>query len=93
MAHIYGSRDTVSRIKTTIDIADSLLLAAKERAARDGTTLRALVEEGLRSVLGSRRTTSFRLRDASVRGDGLSEEFRGAGWDRIRATIYEGRGG
>jgi len=91
--HIYGSGDTVNRMKTTIDIADSLLFAAKERAARDGTTLRALVEEGLRSVLGSRGTLSFSLRDASVGGDGVAEEFRGAGWDRIREAIYEERGG
>ena len=80
-------------IKTTIDIADGLLVAAKERAARDGTTLRALVEEGLRSVLGGRDRSSFRLADASVDGGGLSEEFRGAGWDRIREAVYEGRGG
>ena len=83
----------MSCIKTTVDIADSLLLAAKERAARDGTTLRALVEEGLRVVLGNRAKASFRLRDASVGGQGLSEEFRGASWERIRETIYEERGG
>jgi Arc/MetJ family transcription regulator len=80
-------------MKTTIDISDGLLLEAKERAARDGTTLRALVEEGLRVVLGSKRTAAFTLRDASVDGRGLSEEYRGAGWARIRETIYEERGG
>jgi len=83
----------VSRIKTTIDIADSLLLAAKERAAREGTTLRALVEEGLRFVLANRRDSSFRLSDASVDGDGLSEEFRSASWERVREAIYEERAG
>lgn len=90
---MYGSSGTVSCIKTTIDIADGLLIAAKERAARDGTTLRALIEEGLRTVLGSRASSSFRVRDASVGGEGLSEEFRGAGWGRIRETIYEESGG
>ena len=83
----------MSYVKTTIEIADGLLLEAKRRAARDGTTLRALVEEGLRTVLGARRTASFSLRDASVGGHGLSEEFRGGGWERIRETIYEERGG
>jgi hypothetical protein len=83
----------VTRIKTTIEIADSLLLAAKDRAAREGTTLRALVEEGLRAVLANRRDSSFRLRDASVDGEGLSEEFRGASWERVREAIYEERGG
>jgi Arc/MetJ family transcription regulator len=83
----------VSSIKTTIDIADSLLLEAKARAARDGTTLRALVEEGLRTVLGAPTTASFSLRDASVAGEGLTDEFRGASWEGVREAIYEERGG
>lgn len=83
----------MSHMKTTVEIPDGLLLEAKERAARDGTTLRALVEEGLRTVLGARRAEAFGLRDASVDGRGLSEEFRGAGWERIREAVYEERGG
>ena len=83
----------MSHMKTTIEIADGLLLEAKERAARDGTTLRALVEEGLRTVLAARRAEAFGLRDASVDGRGLSEEFRGAGWERIREAVYGERGG
>jgi hypothetical protein len=43
--------DMVIWVKTTIDIADVLLVDAKERAHQRGTTLRALVEEGLRTVL------------------------------------------
>jgi len=35
-------------MKTTIDIADPLLDEARKLAAREGTTLRALVERGLR---------------------------------------------
>ncbi len=45
----------VTAIKTTIDIADTLLYAAKEVAACEHTTLRALVEEGQRLVLVRRR--------------------------------------
>lgn len=44
-------RDMVIWVKTTIDIADGLLMAAKERAQRDGTTLRALIERGLGKVI------------------------------------------
>jgi hypothetical protein len=46
-AHI-AECDTV---KTTIDIADDLISRAKIVQKRDGLTLRALVEDGLRLVL------------------------------------------
>ncbi len=39
------------RMKTTIDIADDLLIAAKQRAAAERSTLRAMVERGLRAQL------------------------------------------
>jgi len=81
--------------KTTIEIPAALLSEAKEVAAREGTTLRALIESGLRSVLDRRRhgrDARFRLRDASVTGHGLHAEFRDAGWDRIRDTAYDDRG-
>jgi hypothetical protein len=42
-----------THIKTTIDIADDLLAAARERAREEGTTLRALVERGLAAVLNA----------------------------------------
>jgi len=81
-------------MKTTIDIADPLLDEARKLAAREGTTLRALVERGLRHVLsgGKRTRRPFKLRDASVKGGGwLRPEFRDAGWDKLRDLIYEDR--
>ena len=42
-------------MKTTIDVADSLLEEARQIAARDHTTLRELVQEGLRKVIDDRR--------------------------------------
>jgi len=81
--------------KTTIDIPAALLSEAKEVAAREGTTLRALVETGLRSVIDRRRhgrDACFRLRDASVDGRGLQPEFRDADWERVRDAAYDGRG-
>lgn len=41
----------VTHMKTPIDIADDLLLRAKREAEASRTTLRSLIEEGLRPVL------------------------------------------
>jgi hypothetical protein len=81
-------------MKTTIEISDPLLRDARKAAAKEGTTLRALVEQGLRKVLAERRQRKppFRLRKASVKGQGLQPEFADGGWGRIRDAIYEGRG-
>ena len=38
-------------MRTTIDINDALLLAAKSRAARERKTLKAVVEQALRELL------------------------------------------
>lgn len=82
-------------MKTTLEIADPLLDEARRIAARDGETLRALVEQGLRKVVAERRSRGkrFKLRDASVAGEGLQPEFANASWERMRELIYDGRGG
>ena len=46
--------DVAKRMKTTIDIADNLILRAKAIQAREDVTLRALVEDGLREVIAQR---------------------------------------
>lgn len=81
-----------THMKTTIEIADGLLRQAKALARREGTTVRALVEAGLRAVLREERARPrFVLRDASFGGKGLRPEFEER-WDEIRDAIYEGRG-
>jgi hypothetical protein len=83
-----------THMKTTIELADPLLEEARRLAQREGTTLRALVEQGLRQVLAQkRRGASFRLRDASFAGDGLRPGLADASWERLRELAYEGRGG
>jgi hypothetical protein len=59
------------RMKTTIEMSDALFSSAKELAQQRQTTLRALVEEGLRRVLSdshAKAKPAFKLKDASVRG-------------------------
>ena len=81
-------------MKTTIEIADPLLEEAKALAARDGESLRSLMEQGLRKVIAERkaRRAPFKLRDCSFKGEGVQPEFEGASWEQIRDAIYEGRG-
>jgi len=82
-----------THMKTTIDIADPVLADAKAVAAREGTTLRELVESALRHELAARSARKpFKLRDASVGGSGLTPEFRGKSMQEIIDASYEGRG-
>lgn len=80
-------------MKTTIEVSDSLLAEARAAAAREKTTLRALVERGLRKTLDERRKEGpFKLRRATFRGKGLRPEVGEGSWARLRDVIYEGRG-
>jgi hypothetical protein len=79
-------------VKTTIDIASGLLLEAKERAHRDQTTLRALVERGLRTVL-SEPAPSAHPPFKPVTG--RLEPLPGVDpydWEAIRDEIYDNPG-
>jgi len=83
----------MGHVKTTIELPDSLLETAREVAAHEGTTLRELMEEGLRRALADRRRQrKFRLRRASFKGKGLQPGVAGGSWERIRDLLYEGRG-
>jgi Bacterial antitoxin of type II TA system, VapB len=58
-------------MKTTIEVSDALFNSAKALAQNRHTTLRALVEEGLRRVLSesqAKAKPAFKLQDASVQG-------------------------
>jgi hypothetical protein len=62
-------------------------------AAPEKTTVRALIVDGLRRVLAERkRKGMFRLRKASFEGSGLHPDLTGAPWEKVRDTIYQGRG-
>jgi hypothetical protein len=81
-------------MKTTIEIADALLDEARRVAGREKTTLRSLIEQGLRRVLQDRKAhTTFRLKKASFKGRGLQPDVVDADWERIRGLAYDDRGG
>ena len=80
-------------MKTTIEISDALLREVRKLAAREGVTLRALVERGLHRVIAETKRPPFRMRDGSVGGGWLHPDVRDLSWAQIREMSYEGRGG
>ncbi len=82
-----------SHMKTTIELPDDLLERSKAVAKLENSTLRALVEEGLRLALRARmrrRAAPFAVQP--FQGNGLTPEFAAASWERIRDEIYRERG-
>lgn len=80
----------VAHMKTTIEIPDPLLEEARKVAAAEGSSVRALVEAGLRRVLvDKRRRSGFRLRKVTFGGSGLQPGVSAAAFNDLG---YEGRG-
>ena len=81
-------------MKTTVELPEGLLREAKRVALREKTTVRALIERGLRMAISKKPSTAepFVLRDASVGGDGLVAGRSLRDWDAIRDLIYSERG-
>lgn len=83
---------TLYRVKTTIDIADALLVRAKRHARKAGKPLRALVEEGLRRVLEAEPVRSrYEFPDRSVGNPGGANPLERYSWQDLRDEIYGGR--
>ena len=81
-------------MKTTVHIPESLLKEARKIACRENTSIKALIEEGLRRTIDNRKQNRvFRLRKATFKGNGLQSDVEGASWDRIRELSYGDRGG
>jgi hypothetical protein len=80
-------------MKTTVEISDALLREARRIAAREGVTLRALIERGLYRVVAEKKPRPpFKLRRASFKGKGIQTEVEGASWPKLRDLIYEDHG-
>jgi hypothetical protein len=63
-------------MKTTVEISDPLLRKVREFAAREGVTLRTLVERGLHHVVSQmERRTPFKVRGRASRATGCIQTF------------------
>ena len=82
------------RMKTTIDISKSLHDEARKIAAGEKSSIKALIEEGLRRVIEERKHRQhFKLRKATFKGNGLQADLADTSWDKLCGKMYEGRGG
>lgn len=83
-----------THMKTTVQLPDSLFEEVRSLAHREQTTMKALIQEGLRRIISERKKPKrFRLRKASFKGHGLHPDLKEASWGQIREKSYEGRGG
>lgn len=64
-------------MKTSVEIPNSLLDAARKAAAREGTTVNSLIERGLRELLAKRKDgREFRLRKAPIKERDFSRALK-----------------
>jgi hypothetical protein len=75
-------------MKTTLEIADDILLRARKTAKQRGVTMRSLVETGLTMVLLKDSPKKVSVVPVTFRGKGRQPAFAAASWETIRDTIY-----
>ncbi|MBA3860700.1 MAG: type II toxin-antitoxin system VapB family antitoxin [Actinomycetota bacterium] len=77
-------------MKTTIDVPDALLQAARAQARREDTTLRELVSEGLRRVLAEEgEASAYRYEPVVFDGElGTQPGVDIGDWATVRELIY-----
>lgn len=82
-------------MKTTVNLADGLFEDARRVVEEQGVTFKELVETGLRREVERRLQAPppFRLRDASVGGEGLQPGVDVSDRESLHPLIYAGRGG
>jgi hypothetical protein len=80
-------------MKTTIDITDPLLAQAKRLAAKRGTTLKALMEQGLRHVVADKaHAAPYQFVPVTDKMPVVPGGYPHMSWEQMRDIIYEGRG-
>jgi hypothetical protein len=82
----------VTHMKTTVDIADDVLLRAKEVAKNENVTLKSLIERGLLVVLEKKNEKRNKITLVTVDGEGVNPKYEAMSWDEKLEVIY-GDGG
>ncbi len=75
-------------MKTTVVIADDLLVRLRRQARRENKTLREILDEALREHLWSPAGPPFRLRKHPFRGEGRHPMVTEGQWEAVRDLIY-----
>lgn len=80
----------VAHMKTTVEIADALFAEARAEAERRGTSMRSLIEDGLRRVLDSTDDDgpSWELPDLGYGTGGIRPEYLAGGHDAFLEAAY-----
>lgn len=78
-------------MKTSLELSENLFRRAKALARKRGTTLRALVEEGLHLVLRNREAPrAVKPKLIAFGGEGFADGYQGGdlSWENLRRHIY-----
>lgn len=74
-------------MKVTMEISDAVLEEAKDFALREGTTVDALAEDGMRQIIkGQREGAALAPEEAPVQSDILAPVVHDS-WDHIGAAF------
>lgn len=78
-------------MKTSLELSENLFRRAKALARKRGTTLRSLIEEGLRKILSADHaapTASPKI--LTFGGEGFADSFPGPdlSWNNLRGQVY-----
>ena len=83
----------VIHMKTTIQIPDVLFEEVRMLARQENTTVKVIIEEGLRPIISERKRRSyFKLRKVTFKGTDFQPHLAGTIWYQILQVSYEGRG-
>jgi hypothetical protein len=70
-------------MKTSVEIAEDLRIRAKKLTKEQPIPQQSSIEEASATIL-----VPPSIRPITFKGNGLSPEFKGASWDKIREAIY-----